>query len=153
LRISQLFRLELGHTSCVCCAHCLLAQYLQNRAAVSPWQFKNIDGSGDWVELSDTLWNYRWQQAVNDVKPDIVEIGILTSIFEILKLTTFTRSVTWNDYGESHYISDINPNVNLGSQAPFYVDGFVHSNWRDVARYYISYFKKGTAPTITVCNS
>jgi hypothetical protein len=21
------------------------------------------------------LWNYRWQQAVNDVKPDIVEIG------------------------------------------------------------------------------
>jgi glucan endo-1,3-alpha-glucosidase len=105
------------------------------------------------VELSDTLWNYRWQQAVNDVKPDIVEIGILTSIFEILKLTTFTRSVTWNDYGESHYISDINPNVNLGSQAPFYVDGFVHSNWRDVARYYISYFKKGTAPTITVCNS
>jgi hypothetical protein len=43
--------------------------------AVSPWQFKNIDGAGDWVEYSDTLWNYRWQQAVNDVKPDIVEIG------------------------------------------------------------------------------
>lgn len=46
-------------------------------AAVSPWQFKNIDGAGDWVELSDTLWNYRWLQAVNDVKPDIVEIGAL----------------------------------------------------------------------------
>ncbi|KAH7908228.1 glycoside hydrolase family 71 protein [Hygrophoropsis aurantiaca] len=99
--------------------------------AVSPWQFKNLDGAGDWIEYSDTLWNYRWQQAVNDVKPDIVEI------------------VTWNDYGESHYIGDINPIVNLGSQAPFYVDGFVHSKWRDVAQYYISYYKTGTAPTIT----
>ncbi|KZP32592.1 glycoside hydrolase family 71 protein [Athelia psychrophila] len=100
--------------------------------AVSPWQFKNIDGAGDWVELSDTLWNYRWQQAVNDVKPDIVEI------------------VTWNDYGESHYISDINPNVNLGSQAPLYVNGFDHSYWRDIAQYYIEYFKKGSAPAVTL---
>ncbi|KAF7978719.1 hypothetical protein HWV62_45005 [Athelia sp. TMB] len=98
---------------------------------VSPWQFKNIDGAGDWVELSDTLWNYRWQQAVEDVKPDIVEI------------------ITWNDYGESHYISDINPIVNLGSQAPLYVDGFDHSHWRDVAEYYIKYFKAGSAPAVT----
>ncbi|KAG2124416.1 glycoside hydrolase family 71 protein [Suillus clintonianus] len=99
--------------------------------SVSPWQFKNIDGAGDWVEYSDTLWNYRWQQAVNDVKPDIVEI------------------VTWNDYGESHYIGDINPNVDLGTQAPLYVDGFVHAAWRDVAQYYISWFKTGSAPIIT----
>ncbi|KAG2040412.1 glycoside hydrolase family 71 protein [Suillus americanus] len=99
--------------------------------SVSPWQFKNLDGAGDWVEYSDTLWNYRWQQAVNDVKPDIVEI------------------VTWNDYGESHYIGDINPNVYLGTQAPLYVDGFTHAAWRDVAQYYISWFKTGSAPTIT----
>lgn len=99
--------------------------------SVSPWQFKNIDGAGDWVKYSDTLWNYRWQQAVNDVKPDIVEI------------------VTWNDYGESHYIGDINPNVYLGTQAPLYVDGFTHAAWRDVAQYYISWFKTGSAPTIT----
>ncbi|KIJ64933.1 glycoside hydrolase family 71 protein [Hydnomerulius pinastri MD-312] len=98
---------------------------------VSPWQFKNLDGAGDWVEYSDTLWNYRWEQAVSDVKPDIVEI------------------VTWNDYGESHYIGDINPNVDLGTQAPLYVDGFVHAAWRDVAQYYISWYKNGVAPTIT----
>ncbi|KAG1853385.1 glycoside hydrolase family 71 protein [Suillus subluteus] len=89
--------------------------------SVSPWQFKNLDGAGDWVEYSDTLWNYHWQQAVNDVKPDIVEIA------------------TWNDYGESHYIGDINPNVYLGTQAPLYVDGFTHAAWRDT----------GSAPTIT----
>lgn len=45
--------------------------------AVSPWQFKDTDPSDSWVELGDTLWNYRWQQAVNDVDPDIVEIGML----------------------------------------------------------------------------
>jgi glucan endo-1,3-alpha-glucosidase len=51
---------------------------------VSPWQFKNIDGGGDWVELSDTLWNYRWQQAVKDVKPDIVEIGEYSFVAVVL---------------------------------------------------------------------
>ncbi|THH00598.1 hypothetical protein EW026_g1960 [Hermanssonia centrifuga] len=98
--------------------------------SVSPWQFKNLGGENDWVELSDTLWNYRWQQAINDVNPDIVEI------------------VTWNDYAESHYIGDINPNVDLGTLAPLYVDGFVHSPWRTVAQYYISWYKNGSPPPI-----
>jgi len=99
--------------------------------SVSPWQFKNLGDPNNWVELSDTLWNYRWQQAINDVKPDIVEI------------------VTWNDYAESHYIGNINPNVDLGTEAPLYVDGFDHSPWRIVAQYYIQYFKSGVAPAIT----
>ncbi|KAF7318311.1 hypothetical protein HMN09_00339900 [Mycena chlorophos] len=99
---------------------------------VSPWQFKDIDGTGDnWVELSDTLWMYRWQQAIDDVKPDIVEI------------------ITWNDYAESHYIGDINPNVDLGTAAPNYVNGFVHAPWRIVAQYYISWYKTGSAPAVT----
>ena len=38
------------------------------------------------MELGDTLWKYRWEQAINTVKPDIVEI------------------ISWNDFGESHYI-------------------------------------------------
>lgn len=32
--------------------------------AVSPWQFKNINGEA-WVENSDYLWKYRWEQAIN----------------------------------------------------------------------------------------
>ncbi|KIK69895.1 glycoside hydrolase family 71 protein [Collybiopsis luxurians FD-317 M1] len=99
--------------------------------SVSPWQFKELGGSNDWVEQSDELWKYRWEQAISDVKPDIVEI------------------ITWNDYGESHYISDINPIVNLGDLAPLYVDGFDHGAWRTIAQYYISWYKTGTAPTIT----
>ncbi|KAH9833684.1 glycoside hydrolase family 71 protein [Rhodofomes roseus] len=100
--------------------------------SVSPWQFKNLGtNDSDWVELSDTLWYYRWLQAIQDVKPDIVEI------------------VTWNDYAESHYIGEINPNVDLGDQAPNYVDGFPHTYWRNVAQYFISWYKNGSTPTVT----
>jgi len=99
--------------------------------SVSPWQFKELGGEQDWVELSDTLWYYRWLQAIQDVNPDIVEI------------------VTWNDYPESHYIGDINPNVNMGDIAPQYVNGFDHSAWRTVAQYFISWYKNGVAPAIT----
>lgn len=49
--------------------------------AVSPWQFKELGDGQDWVEQCDTLWKYRWEQAVHDVEPDIIEI------------------LTWNDYG------------------------------------------------------
>lgn len=68
----------------------------------------------------------------------------------LLKLSTDGSSiVTWNDYGESHYISDIVSKVDLGTQAPLYVNGFEHSKWRDVAQYYISWFKTGAAPKLT----
>ncbi|KAJ7730608.1 glycoside hydrolase family 71 protein [Mycena maculata] len=109
-------------------AHTRKGPYIMS---VSPWQFKDIDANDNWVELSDTLWNYRWLQAIQDVQPDIVEI------------------VTWNDYAESHYIGDINPNVDLGTGAPNYVDGFPHAAWRIIAQYYIQWYKTGTAPTVT----
>ncbi|KAF9811783.1 hypothetical protein IEO21_06395 [Rhodonia placenta] len=98
--------------------------------AVSPWQFKNLNTTdNDWVEYSDTLWHYRWLQAIQDVQPDIVEI------------------VTWNDYAESHYIGDINSKVNLGTYAPNYVNGFTHDAWRNVAQFFISWYKNGSEPT------
>ena len=99
---------------------------------MSPWQFKELGQPFDWVELSDTLWKYRWEQAVNEVVPDIVEI------------------VTWNDYPESHYIADLNPKVNLGALAPSYVNGFIHAPWRIIAQYYITHFKTGHAPVVQV---
>ncbi|KAG7098259.1 hypothetical protein E1B28_000221 [Marasmius oreades] len=50
----------------------------------------------------------------------------------LAKLDT-TRTIT---PGESHYIADINPKVNLGDLAPNYVLGFDHGAWRTVAQYY-----------------
>lgn len=67
-----------------------------------------------------------------------------------LGILTVLTSVTWNDYAESHYIGDINPNVDLGDLAPQYVDGFVHGAWRDVAKYYIQWYKNGAAPPVEV---
>lgn len=106
-------------------------------AAVSPWQFKNLGSAGgnldnDWVELSDTLWKYRWEQAINDVVPDIVEI------------------VTWNDYAESQYIGAVNPNVFMDGDAHAYVDGMDHTGWQIVAKYYISWYLNGSPPAVEV---
>ncbi|KZV73756.1 glycoside hydrolase family 71 protein [Peniophora sp. CONT] len=103
--------------------------------SVSPWQFKNLnsqsgDLSNDWVELSDTLIKYRWEQAINDVKPDIVEI------------------VTWNDYAESHYIAALNPNVQMAADAHAYVDGADHTPWQFIMKHYISWYMKGTEPAV-----
>lgn len=50
---------------------------------------------------------------------------------------------------ESHYIGDINPNVYVGD-AGAYITGFTHSAWRVIAQYYISWYKSGTVPAITV---
>ncbi|VDC04446.1 unnamed protein product [Peniophora sp. CBMAI 1063] len=104
--------------------------------SVSPWQFKNLDSQNgdldnDWVELSDTLIKYRWEQAINEVKPDIVEI------------------VTWNDYAESHYIAALNPNVVMAADAHAYVDGADHTPWQIIMKHYISWYLTGTEPAVS----
>lgn len=86
LRIKTQSSLELGPISCVRASYFRIDGRLtdnidHDQSAVSPWQFKDLSGGQNWVEYSDTLWKYRWEQAIS-LKPDIVEI------------------VTWNDYGE-----------------------------------------------------
>ncbi|EJD55044.1 glycoside hydrolase family 71 protein [Auricularia subglabra TFB-10046 SS5] len=103
--------------------------------AVSPWQFKNL-GSGldnDWVQNCDQCWDYRWRQAINTVKPDIVEI------------------ISWNDYGESHYISGINPKTDLQDAAK-YVNGFDHSPWRIMGKHFVQWYKTGSQPAVAQDN-
>lgn len=104
---------------------------------MSPWQFKNLGSGGgnldnDWVELGDTLWKYRWEQAISDVVPDIVEI------------------VTWNDYAESQYIGTVNPNVFMDADAHAYVDGMDHTGWQIVAKYYVSWYLNNSPPAVQV---
>ncbi|KZV73759.1 glycoside hydrolase family 71 protein [Peniophora sp. CONT] len=103
--------------------------------SVSPWQFKNLGSSGgdptnDWVELSDTLIKYRWEQVINDVHPDIVQI------------------VSWNDYAESHYIAALNPQVAMDPAAHAYVDGKQHQYWQIIMQHYISWYLNGTEPAV-----
>lgn len=103
---------------------------------VSPWFFTNLPGYNKaWVWRGDDLWHKRWQQVL-DVKPAFVEI------------------VTWNDYGESHYIGPIYddgiPRAPSANAHP-YVDNMPHDGWRAMLPYYIAQYKNGgVAPAITV---
>jgi len=54
--------------------------------------------------------------------------------------------ITWNDYGESHYIGPIKgdqPN----SQA--WVDGYDHLAWLHLTRYFATAYKTGSYPALT----
>ena len=106
---------------------------------VSPWQFKDFNDGyyNSWVEYSDVLFPNRWEQAINTVQPDIVEI------------------ITWNDFEESHYIRDLPPvtgpaAVGFGVTGA-YIYGQTHSAWRVMAQYYISWYKTGLAPKVSSC--
>ncbi|TFK45555.1 glycoside hydrolase family 71 protein [Heliocybe sulcata] len=102
-------------------------------AAVSPWFFTHYGPdtyNKNWIYPADWhLYPRRWQNLVSlRDKVDIVEI------------------VTWNDYGESHYIGPIE-GAQPNSQA--WVDGFDHQGWLDMSPYFITGFKTGSYPAIT----
>lgn len=58
--------------------------------------------------------------------------------------------MTWNDYGESHYIGPITAASGIPDGAHRYVDNMPHDGWRTLLPYYISAYKSGRAPpTVT----
>lgn len=92
---------------------------------VSPWFYTNLpQWNKNWYFASDSLWFDRWLQAI-EVLPEFVQI------------------ITWNDFGESSYISDMAPGQ-VVSGAEKYVDGFDHAALRKVLPYFISAYKAGT---------
>ncbi|OAX44314.1 glycoside hydrolase family 71 protein [Rhizopogon vinicolor AM-OR11-026] len=102
-------------------------------AAVSPWFFTHYGPSTynkNWIYLSDEhLYATRWESLINmRDQVDIVEI------------------ISWNDFGESHYIGPIEGDQPM-SQA--WVDGNDHTGWLNLTSYYASAFKTGTYPTLT----
>jgi len=77
---------------------------------------------------SDHLYCKRWETIINNRNEiDIVQI------------------ITWNDFGESHYIGPIE-----GDQpnSQDWVDGFDHTAWLDMTTYYANAFKTGSFPKI-----
>lgn len=100
---------------------------------VSPWFYTNLPGyDKNWLWRGDDLWFTRWEQ-VFYVDPDYVEI------------------LTWNDYGESHYIGPLPPHSSgfdlftIG-KAPFnYAANMPHDGWRKFLPYVIDTYKNGIA--------
>ncbi|KAG8862072.1 hypothetical protein FRB96_002102 [Tulasnella sp. 330] len=80
--------------------------------------------------FDDHLYASRWELLVqNRNLVDAVEI------------------VSWNDYGESHYIGPIGRDLPAGSSE--WVTGFDHTGFLTMTGYWASYFKTGVAPVIT----
>ncbi|KAI0674056.1 glycoside hydrolase family 71 protein [Trametes maxima] len=108
---------------------------LENRtymAAVSPWFFthygkdtfnKNFIYRGD-----DWLLSQRWEMLVAN----------RTSV-------PLTQVLTWNDFGESHYVGPVQGMQPMSQQ---WVDGMDHSAWLDLMKYYITAYKTGSYPDI-----
>lgn len=99
---------------------------------VSPWFFTNLPGfNKNWLWRGDELWDVRWAQ-VMEVQPDFVQI------------------LTWNDYGESHYIGPvIEKELGLfeSAKAPVnYVRGISHDGWRKFLPFYVQLYKTGQVP-------
>ncbi|KAJ6458972.1 glycoside hydrolase family 71 protein [Mycena sanguinolenta] len=106
---------------------------------VSAWFFTHYGPdtySKNWIFYSDWLLQSRWDEVLQ-LQPHFVEI------------------LTWNDFGESHYIGPLH-----GDNSPLYaggptgaerwVNGMPHDAWRDVAQVYISAFKSGAStPSVT----
>ena len=122
---------------------CLSERELIYIAAVSPWQYKDLnDGNplDSWVEYSDTLFPDRFKQLTSEdaIRPDIIEL------------------LTWNDFSESHYLRDLPSQtesakdfIELGDMGG-YILGQSHAPWRIIAKYYISWWKTGKKPHITM---
>ncbi|GLB38313.1 putative glycosyl hydrolase family 71 [Lyophyllum shimeji] len=101
-------------------------------APVSPWFFTHYGADSfnkNFVYLSDQhLYAKRWESLIKTRdQVDIVQI------------------LTWNDYGESHYIGPIK-GAQPNSQA--WVDGMDHTGWLALTQYYATAFKTGSFPAV-----
>ncbi|KAJ5175656.1 uncharacterized protein N7482_001533 [Penicillium canariense] len=101
---------------------------------VSPWFYTNLPGyNKNWMWRSDNLWYDRWQE-IWFLQPEFVEI------------------LTWNDYGESHYIGPLYDKAMAPmyiGQAPFnYVENMPHDGWRLFLPFVIDMYKSDIA-TVT----
>ncbi|KAF7302058.1 hypothetical protein MIND_00772300 [Mycena indigotica] len=95
---------------------------------VSPW-FSTHFNSKNWVFIAEQLITDRWPQVLS-IKPELVEL------------------VTWNDFGESHYISDSEP-THSDDGSSVWANGYPHAGWRIITQAYIAAYKSGaSAPVV-----
>ncbi|CAG8034747.1 unnamed protein product [Penicillium salamii] len=97
-------------------------------ASVSPW-FSTHFNTKNWVFICENLPTLRWEQMLS-LKPDLVEI------------------ISWNDYGESHYIGPSEPNHSDDGSSQW-ATNMPHDAWRELYKPYIAAYKSGaSAPTV-----
>lgn len=128
---------------------------------VSPWFYTNLPGySKNWLWRGDNLWFHRWQQVRVFVSPchapcdlsvhgqRMPNIGSAFQVLSLDKQPDYIQIISWNDYGESHYIGPLDNRqyeaFDIG-KAPFnYVQDMPHDGWREFLPYLISMYKTGS---------
>lgn len=99
---------------------------------VSPWFFTNLPGyNKNWLWNGNDLWYDRWTQVLSlDPQPEFLQI------------------ISWNDYGESHYIGPLDDRQYEAfdyGKAPYnYVKDMPHDGWRKQLPWLIDLYKKGS---------
>ncbi|KAJ7115612.1 glycosyl hydrolase family 71-domain-containing protein [Mycena crocata] len=100
-------------------------------APASPWFSTHygpeVSYSKNWVFPGDLLWYNRWNELLR-LGPAFIEI------------------VTWNDYGESHYVGPLS-SKHQDDGGSKWVNDMPHNAWLDMAKPFISAYKAGaTSP-------
>ncbi|TEY86550.1 hypothetical protein BOTCAL_0006g00300 [Botryotinia calthae] len=85
--------------------------------------FRTIPYSKNWIFPSDLLWFNRWNEILT-LGPQFIEI------------------VTWNDYGESHYIGPLD-SLHFDDGNSKWVNDMPHDGWLDMAKPYIAAYHAG----------
>ncbi len=104
-------------------------------AGVAPWFFKRLSSDTNWLNAQDSnIYIDRWVELLK-LKPDYIEV------------------ISWNDFGESHYIgpADSTPESQLmePSKADYY-GNLDHSGFLKMSTIFINTFKAGeTKVTVT----
>ncbi|ESZ91880.1 putative alpha-1,3-glucanase/mutanase [Sclerotinia borealis F-4128] len=98
-------------------------------APVSPWFSTHfgpeVPYSKNWIFPSDLLWFDRWNEILT-LGPQYIEI------------------VTWNDYGESHYIGPLN-SLHFDDGNSKWVNDMPHDGWLDMAKPFIAAYHAGAS--------
>jgi len=96
---------------------------------VSPWFFTRMPNyDKNWAWKGDSLWYDRWTQVLHK-QPEFVQI------------------ISWNDFGESHYIGPLDEgqyaafDSNHGNSPYNYARGMPHDAWRKHLPYLIAMYK------------
>ncbi|KAJ7070294.1 glycosyl hydrolase family 71-domain-containing protein [Mycena belliarum] len=100
-------------------------------APASPWFSTHygpeVSYSKNWVFPGDLLWYNRWN--------------------ELLQLrASFIEIVTWNDYGESHYVGPLS-SKHQDDGGSKWVNDMPHNAWLDMAKPFIAAYKAGATST------
>lgn len=98
-------------------------------ASVSPCFYTHYPDKNFLFKSDDNLYVNRWKELIAmPTQPDFIQI------------------VSWNDYGESHYIGPMAGSPPAGTN---WLSGFDHQSWLDMTDYFITWYKTGSPPAIT----